>query len=98
MELLGVIGVLALWGAIGLLPWVATVVATRGCAPLIGLPLAIAAGIGGGALVPALGAKDVVGVWISLATAFAAGAAASYGAMRLARRSRTADPHANFAP
>lgn len=83
MELLGLIGVLALWGGIGLVPWLATVIATRGRAPLLGLPLAIAAGIGGGALVPALGAKDIAGVWISLATAFVAGAAVSFGSVRM---------------
>ena len=83
MEVLGLIGVLALWGAIGLVPGLATVVATRGRAPLVGLPLAIAAGIGGGALVPALGAKDFLGVWISLAVAFVAGGAVSIGSVRV---------------
>jgi hypothetical protein len=83
MELLGVIGVLALWGTIGHVPWLTTVLATRGRAPLIGLPLAIAAGIGGGALVPALGAKDFLGVWISLAAAFVAGGAVSIGSARM---------------
>ena len=89
MEVLGLIGVLALWGAIGLVPWLAVVIATRGRTPLIGLPLAIAAGIGGGALVPALGAKDVLGVWISLAAAFVAGGAVSIGSARM----RATDAH-----
>ena len=74
---LALLGVLALWGGLGLVPvWVALVV-SRGRSALIALPLAFAAGVGGGALVPALGGKDALGFEISLLTAFAAGAVAS---------------------
>ena len=85
MEALGLIGVLTLWGTLGSLPWFASLIASRGRAPLLGLPLAVAMGIGGGALVPALGAKDFLGFWLSLATAMVAGAAVSLGTLRLSR-------------
>ena len=73
-ELLGLLGVLAIWGALGLTPWCAVLIAGRGRGALVALPLALAAGVGGGALVPALGGKDGLGFGISLLTAMAAGA------------------------
>ncbi len=76
-EALALLGVLALWGAVALLPWWAALAASRGRAPLVALPLALAAGIGAGALVPALGGKDAFGFGISLLAALAAGAAVS---------------------
>ena len=79
---LALLGVLALWGGLGLAPWWVTLVVSRGRSALITLPLAFAAGVGGGALVPALGGKDALGFGISLLTAFAAGAVASTLLMR----------------
>ena len=79
---LALLGVLALWGGLGLVPWWVALVLGRGRSALIALPLAFAAGVGGGALVPALGGKDALGFGISLATAFAAGAVASTLLMR----------------
>ena len=79
---LALLGVLALWGGLGLAPWWVTLVVSRGRSALITLPLAFAAGVGGGALVPALGGKDALGFGISLLTAFAAGAVVSTLLMR----------------
>ncbi len=79
---LALLGVLALWGGLGLVPWWVALVVSRGRSALIALPLAFAAGVGGGALVPALGGKDALGFAISLLTAFAAGAVASTLLMR----------------
>ena len=79
---LALLGVLALWGGLGLVPWWVALVVSRGRNALITLPLAFAAGVGGGALVPALGGKDALGFGISLLTALAAGAVASTLLMR----------------
>jgi hypothetical protein len=65
---------LALWGALGLLPWCVTVTLRRGRLPFAALPLAFVAGIAGGLLVPALGAKGEDGPAISLITALFASA------------------------
>ena len=81
-EILGLLGVLALWGAFGLLPWCVALIVGRGRGALVAMPLALAAGIGGGALVPALGAKDGLGFAISLLAATAAGAIVSTVAVR----------------
>lgn len=81
-EPLALLGVLALWGVLGLVPWWVALVVSRGRSALIGLPLAFAAGVVGGALVPALGGKDALGFGISLLTAFAAGAVVSTLLMR----------------
>jgi len=92
-EVLGLLGVLALWGTLGLVPWSVALIATRGRAKLLGLPIAFAAGMGAGALVPALGAKDFVGLWISLGTAVVGGAVVCAGAAqqtsRLLRKERS---------
>ena len=93
METLGLLGVLALWGTLGLVPWSVALIATRGRGALVTLPIAFAAGVGGGALVPALGAKDLLGLGISLGTAVVGGAIVSAGALqqtsRLLRRERS---------
>lgn len=83
-EAVALLGVLALWGVIGLVPWCAALIAGRGRGALVGLPLAFAAGMAGGALVPALGGKDALGFGISLLAALAAGTVAS---LLVARRS-----------
>ena len=83
---LALLGVLALWGVLGLVPWWLALVVSRGRSALISLPLAFVAGVAGGALVPALGGKDALGFGISLLTAFAAGAVASTLLMRRSMR------------
>lgn len=85
-EVLGLLGILLLWGVLGLVPAFATVVVRRGRASLaMLLPLAFAAGIAGAVLVPALGAKGGLGFALSLLAALVAGAVASFFFPRLAR-------------
>jgi hypothetical protein len=76
-ESLGLLGVLVLWGALGLVPWCVALFAGRGRGALVALPLSFAAGVAAGALVPALGAKDATGFIVSMATAMAGGAVVS---------------------
>jgi len=64
-----------LWGFLGLLPWTLAAVARRGRAVLPALPIAVAAGCLAGVLVPIVGERDATGFLISIATAFAGGAA-----------------------
>lgn len=84
-EVLGLLGVLALWGLLGTSSWFVALLGTR--PPRIGLlafALAFAAGIGGGALIPALGYNDAGGFWVSLITAFAMGTFVCAGALQQA--------------
>ena len=83
-ESLGLLGILSLWGALGLLPWSVALIAARGRGALVALPFAFAAGIGGGALVPALVADDALGFGVSLLTAAASGAIVSTVVVRRA--------------
>jgi hypothetical protein len=86
---LGLLGVLTLWGAIALVPWYALLIARRGRGVYLALPVAVAAGIAGGALTPALGGKDAFGFGISLLAALAT---ASAVCVAVARRLAT-DSH-----
>ena len=83
-ELLGLLGILTLWGAFGLVPWCAALVVGRGRSAIVALPLAFVAGIAGGALVPALGGSGGLAFGVSLLAATAAGAAVSTFAVRRA--------------
>lgn len=72
---LGILGLLSLWAACGLLPWSVALVLGRGRGAFTALPIAIVAGIVGG-LVVATVMKDWIGFGISLAGAMAASVAA----------------------
>ena len=87
-EIIGLLGILTLWGAFGLVPWCAALVVGRGRGALVALPLAFVAGAAGGALVPALGGSGGVAFGISLLTATTAGAAVSTFAVRRAVASK----------
>ncbi len=76
-ESLGMLGILTLWGAFGLVPWCAALIVGRGRGALVALPLAFAAGVGGGVLAPALGGNGALGFGISLLTAMTGGGIAS---------------------
>jgi hypothetical protein len=78
-----VLGVVALWGALGFVPGFVALVRSGGKS-IGSLALSMAAGVGGGALVPALGGKDLLGFGISLAAAALLGAAAAFLLARLA--------------
>lgn len=67
---LGILGLLSLWAACGLLPWSAALVLGRGRGAFTVLPVAIVAGIVGGLMV-AVFADSWLAVLVSLATATA---------------------------
>ncbi|MEX1253309.1 MAG: hypothetical protein WEE64_03100 [Dehalococcoidia bacterium] len=91
-ESLGLLGVLVLWGALGLVPWCVALFAGRGRGALVAMPLAFAAGIAAGALVPALGAKDATGFAVSLGAAMAGGAVVVGGLALRDRRMKAEAP------
>ncbi len=70
---LGIVGLLSLWAACGLLPWCLALFAKRGEGAFTSLPLAVVGGMAGGLLV-AVFAKDGIGFAASLPAATAAGA------------------------
>ena len=72
---LGILGLLSLWAACGLLPWSVALILGRGRGAFTVLPVAIVAGIVGGLLVALFG-DSWLAVLVSLATATAASAAA----------------------
>jgi hypothetical protein len=74
-----------MWAILGFLPWLALAVLRRGRGVLIALPLAVAGGAGGGVLVPAAGAKDEAGLFLSLGTALVGGLALALLGLRLSR-------------
>jgi prepilin signal peptidase PulO-like enzyme (type II secretory pathway) len=78
----GTLGILSLWGAIALVPWFALLIARRGDVRLRRMPVVVAAGIGAGALTPALAGKGWLGFEISLLAALVASAAACAVATR----------------
>jgi len=74
-----------MWAILGFIPWLALAVLRRGRGVLIALPLAVAGGAGGGVLVPAAGAKDETGLFLSLGTALVGGLALALLGLRLSR-------------
>ncbi len=84
--ILALLGILALWGSVALVPWYAMLIALRGRVRLWWMPIAVAAGIAGGALTPALGGKDAFGFGISLLAALMASAAVNAIQARYAPR------------
>ena len=74
-----------MWAILGFLPWLALALLRRGRGVLIALPLAIVGGAGGGVLVPAAGARDETGLFLSLGTAIVGGLALTLLGLRLSR-------------
>jgi len=74
-----------IWAILGLMPWLVLAVRRRGRGVLIALPLAIAGGIGGGVLVPAVGLRDVPALILSVGAALLGGLALSLVGLRLSR-------------
>ena len=89
-ETLGLLSVLALWGACGLLPWCVALIAAHGRATLVALPMAAIAGMAGGLLVAAL-TKDGAGFAVSVLVAIASGTLVSILASRSRRKDLVAD-------
>jgi uncharacterized membrane protein YeaQ/YmgE (transglycosylase-associated protein family) len=75
-----------MWATLGFIPWLVVAVRRRGRGVLIALPLAIAGGACGGVLVPAAGARDETGLFLSLVTAVIGGLALALLGLRLAHR------------
>jgi hypothetical protein len=74
------------WAALGSLPWLVAAVILRGRGVLLALPLAIVGGAAGGVIVPAAGARDELGLALSVGTAFLGGLLLSQLGFRLSRR------------
>lgn len=85
LALLGVLGMLALWGLLGFFAWTAATVFVRRRHILAALPLCVIAGVGSAALVPALGRKDGLGLGLSLLMALVGAALAAILFLRLSR-------------
>jgi hypothetical protein len=73
------------WAILGFIPWLVLAVLRRGRGVLMALPLAVAGGAGGGVLVPAAGARDETGLFLSLGTALLGGLALALLGLRLSR-------------
>ena len=81
---LGIVGVLSLWAACGLVPWCVALVAKRGEGVFASLPLAIIGGMAGGLLTASM-LKDWNGFAVSLAVALIVGGAATVAVGPLVR-------------
>ena len=69
-EVLGLLAILALWAALGCVPWFVALVATRANgATWRSLPIVMFVALAGAALVPGLGLKGWAGFWTSAAAA-----------------------------
>jgi hypothetical protein len=84
-EVIALIVLCLVWAAFGLIPWLAVAYRRKGQGALALLPLAILGGIGGAALVPALGARNLPAVFGSLVAAMAGGFILILAGIRLLR-------------
>jgi len=76
-EILGLLGLLTLWAALGCIPWfVALVMTQTQRAPWRALPIVMIVGVAGALLAPALGLKGWAGFWTSFASALLLSSAA----------------------
>ena len=80
---------LIVWTGLGATAWLAIAIVHRGRGVLVGLPLAMAGGIGAGVLVPAAGARDETGLLLSLGAALVGGFALSLVGIRIHSRMRS---------
>ncbi len=80
---------LIVWAGLGATAWLAIAVVHRGRGVLAGLPPAMAGGIGAGVLVPAAGARDEIGLLLSLGAALLGGFALSLAGIRIHSRMRS---------
>ena len=79
------------WTGLGAAAWLAIAIFYRGRGVLVGLPPAMAGGIGLGVLVPALGADNEAGLMLSLGTAVLGGLILSLVGIRIHSRMRRHD-------
>ena len=76
----------AVWCFLGLIAWAVAAVVARGRGALPALPLAFAAASAAGVAVPLAGLDNAAGFFLSLATAFIAGAIGSAVGIRRAQK------------
>jgi uncharacterized membrane protein YeaQ/YmgE (transglycosylase-associated protein family) len=84
-----------IWAAFALIPWLVIAARRKGQGTLVLLPVAIVGGVGGAALVPALGARDLPAVAGSLGAAVIGSALLIWIALQglqWMRRRRMANP------
>ncbi len=81
---LGIVGLLSLWAACGLVPWCVALFAKKGEGVFASLPLAIMGGMAGGLLTASM-LKDWNGFAVSLAVALIVGGAATVAVGPLVR-------------
>jgi len=74
-DVIALIVLCLIWAIFGVIPWLVVAIRRRGRGMLALLPLAIVGGIGGAALVPALGARNIPAVLGSLVAAMTGGLA-----------------------
>lgn len=84
-EVLGLIGIVSLWGAIGCVPWFVNLVRSHATGAQWRVLLVASATAAGAALVVPLLRKDTLGFGLSLVAALVAGVVAVAGAALLAR-------------
>ena len=80
---------LIVWTGLGATAWLAVAIVHRGRGVLVGLPLAMAGGMGAGVLVPAAGADNEAGLLLSLGAAVLGGFAFSLVGIRIQARMKS---------
>lgn len=65
-HLIFAVAFVTIWMLIGMLPWLASSIRTRGNAGIVFLPVCMLAGAAGGLLVPFVGLTGAAGLWLSL--------------------------------
>jgi hypothetical protein len=85
-RLASVLFFLLVWCLVGLLPWAAAAVLSRGRGAALALPLCLAAACASGIAVPALGARDSSGFVLSIFAAFFGSALAALAGTVMGKR------------
>ena len=86
---IALVAMFAVWLGAGFTAWLPWVVFNGQHRPLTRLWVALAAGLGGALLVPAVGLRDAMGLFLSPVAAFGFATLASYGLHRWLGRRRT---------
>ena len=92
-EVLALSVLVLFWAVLGVLPWLVIALRRRGRGVLALLPLAAVGGIGGGALVPAAGFRDILAVGLSTLAALLGGLALTLAGLYAGRLRRGTGRH-----